>query len=84
MRVTSFAAGILLLGLGGFPPLNAVGSGVGAGQSASQQQPIPQAQQPLNVQVTVVNVFATVRDKHRAIISDLKQEDFKILEDGVE
>jgi len=84
MRVTSFAAGILLLGLGGFPPLNAVGSGASGGQSASQQQPIPQAQQPLNVQVTVVNVFATVRDKHRAIISDLKQEDFKILEDGVE
>jgi VWFA-related protein len=79
MRVTTFAAGILLLGLGGLPAFSALGGG----QSASQQQP-PQVQQPLNVQVTVVNVFATVRDKHHAIISDLKQDDFKILEDGVE
>jgi VWFA-related protein len=85
MRLTSFAAGILLLGLAAFPALNAVGSG-GATELAQQQQsqPVPQAQQPLNVQVTVVNVFATVRDKHHAIISDLKKEDFKILEDGVE
>ncbi|HXZ11417.1 MAG TPA: VWA domain-containing protein [Candidatus Sulfotelmatobacter sp.] len=85
MRLTLFAAGILVAGLAAFPAVNAVGSG-GAAERAQQQQsqPVPQAQQPLNVQVTVVNVFATVRDKRRAIISDLKKEDFKILEDGVE
>lgn len=85
MRVTMLAAGILAAGLAGWPALNAVGSG-GASKTPTQQQSQqpPQVQQPLNVQVTVVNVFVTVRDKHRAIISDLKKEDFKILEDGVE
>lgn len=84
MRVTSFAAGILALGLGGLPALNAVAHAPAGGRAQSKQEPVPQAQQPLNVQVTVVNVFATVRDKHRAIISDLKKDDFKILEDGAE
>ena len=36
------------------------------------------------MQVNLVNVFATVRDKHKGIISNLKEDDFKILEDGVE
>jgi VWFA-related protein len=39
---------------------------------------------PIRVQVNLVNLFATVRDKHKAIVTDLKQEDFKITEDGVE
>src|SRR5262249_17368660 len=54
------------------------------GPPQGQQQQNPQSQQPLRVQVNLVNVFATVRDKHKGIISNLKQEDFKILEDGVE
>ncbi len=33
-------------------------------------------------QVNLVNVFATVRDKNKRIVGDLKQEDFKIVEDG--
>ncbi|HME12226.1 MAG TPA: VWA domain-containing protein [Candidatus Acidoferrum sp.] len=33
-------------------------------------------------QVNLVNVFATVRDKNKKIIADLKQEDFKITEDN--
>jgi VWFA-related protein len=50
-----------------------------------QEQPqLPQAAQPLQVQTTVVNVFATVRDHHNAIVSDLTKDDFKIYEDGVE
>jgi len=49
-----------------------------------QQQQLPQAAQPLQVQTTVVNVFATVRDHHNAIVSDLTKDDFKIYEDGVE
>jgi len=64
-----------------------------AGQTSQQdtQQPapngqaqIPQASQTLKVQTSLVNVFATVRDKHNAIISGLKKEDFKIFEDGQE
>ncbi len=54
------------------------------GQPQDQQKQNPQSQQPLRVQVNLVNVFATVRDKHKGIISNLKEEDFKILEDGVE
>ena len=43
----------------------------------------PTAQNPLSVATTVVNVFATVRDRKNAIIGDLTQDDFKVYEDGV-
>jgi VWFA-related protein len=33
-------------------------------------------------QVNLLNVFATVRDKNKRIVGDLKQEDFKIIEDN--
>src|SRR5580704_14066301 len=52
--------------------------------SQSNQQQEPQGQGPLQVQTTIVNVFATARDKRHAIITDLTKDDFKILEDGVE
>src|SRR5580692_10972240 len=55
-----------------------------AGQQGGQNQQAPQGQQPLQVQTTIVNVFATVRDKHHGIISDLTKDDFKVFEDGVE
>jgi len=32
--------------------------------------------------VTLVNLFATVRDKNHRVVTDLKQEDFKVSEDG--
>jgi VWFA-related protein len=51
---------------------------------SSQQGQQGQGQQPLQVQTTIVNVFATVRDKHHGIISDLTKDDFKVFEDGVE
>jgi len=61
-------------------------------QSQSQpndtQQPAPQepplADQTIKTQTTIVNVFATVRDKHNGIVSDLTKDDFKVYEDGVE
>jgi VWFA-related protein len=34
--------------------------------------------------VNLVNLFATVRDKNKRIVTDLKQEDFKAFEDGQE
>src|SRR5690242_17304964 len=34
--------------------------------------------------VNLVNLFATVRDKGKRIVGDLKQEDFKVFEDGEE
>ena len=36
----------------------------------------------IRVQVNLVNLFATVRDKHKAIVTGLKQDDFQIYEDG--
>jgi VWFA-related protein len=47
---------------------------------------IPQepAQQPpvIRTQVNLVNLFVTVRDKSKRIVTDLKQDDFKIQEDS--
>jgi VWFA-related protein len=48
----------------------------------------PKAQEPQKVgqaiksQVTLVNLFATVRDKNKRIVTGLKQDDFKIEEDS--
>jgi VWFA-related protein len=48
-----------------------------------QQQTPQQAQQPIRVQVNLVNLFATVRDKKtKRIVSDLEKDDFRISEDG--
>ncbi len=52
-------------------------------QEPSQQQ--PSAQGPvIKSQVNLVNLFATVRDKSKRIMADLKKEDFKIYEDNQE
>jgi VWFA-related protein len=42
----------------------------------------PGQDQVIRRQVNLVNLFATVRDNHKKIVNDLKQEDFKILEDN--
>lgn len=49
------------------------------GQEAAQE---PQAR--IRVQANLVNLYATVRDKHHGIVPDLKKEDFRVFEDGVE
>jgi len=36
----------------------------------------------IRVQVSLVNLFATVRDKHKAIVPGLKMDDFQVFEDG--
>jgi VWFA-related protein len=48
---------------------------------------VPQepAQGPvLKSSVNLVNLFATVRDKNKRVVGDMKQDDFKIFEDGQE
>jgi VWFA-related protein len=47
-------------------------------QEPEQQGPV------LKKTVNLVNLFATVRDKNKRIVGDLKQEDFKVFEDGQE
>jgi VWFA-related protein len=36
----------------------------------------------IRVQVNLVNLFATVRDKHKMIVTGLKMDDFQVFEDG--
>lgn len=48
---------------------------------ALPQEPAGQGQ-VIRKQVDLVNLFATVRDNHKKIVGDLKQEDFRILEDN--
>lgn len=38
----------------------------------------------IKAEVNLVNLFATVRDKNKRVITDLKQDNFKIFEDGHE
>jgi VWFA-related protein len=50
-----------------------------------QQQKQDQGQTPtIKAEVTLVNLFATVRDKNKRIVPDLKQDDFKVFEDNNE
>ena len=60
-------------------------AGVLAMHAAAQQPPAqePQIQAPtIKTQVSLVNLFVTVRDKNKRIATDLKQDDFKVAEDG--
>ncbi len=47
---------------------------------------LPQGQNPptIKAEVNLVNLFATVRDKNKRVITDLKEDDFKVFEDGQE
>src|SRR6516165_10548349 len=45
------------------------------------QQPVGQAP-TIRAEVSLVNLFATVRDKNKRIVTDMKQSDFKIFEDN--
>jgi len=55
----------------------ALGAAAGTTLQALSQEP---SQQPpvIRTQVSLVNLFVTVRDKSKRIVTDLKQEDFKI------
>jgi len=55
-------------------------------RAAAQNPPASDNQTPqqagkIQVQVSLVNMFATVRDNHHAIVGDLTKDDFKIFED---
>lgn len=74
---------VLLAGcLAALPGLRAQNSPPDRAQQ--QQAPPERIQQPLKVQVRVVNLFVTVRDKHNAIVGDLSKDDFRVFEDGKE
>jgi VWFA-related protein len=50
---------------------------------AVPQEPV-QSRGTISTQVSLVSLFATVRDKNKRIVSDLKQEDFKVFQDSAE
>jgi VWFA-related protein len=97
MRLTSIAAGILMMGLaayvaastglpatGATPRSRAAVSQNPQQQQQQSQQPPPQVQGTIKSSVLLVNVFVTVRDKRNGVIGDLTKDDFKILEEGKE
>ena len=47
-----------------------------------QQAPIPEMQHPLKVQVEMVHLYATVRDRHGEIVPNLTADNFRVFEDG--
>lgn len=51
--------------------------------TATSAQASPQ-DQSIKVGVSLVSLYATVRDNHKAIVPSLEQNDFKIFEDNVE
>lgn len=46
------------------------------------QTPIPETQHPLKVQVEMVHLYATVRDRHGEIVPNLTKDNFRVFEDG--
>ena len=56
-----------------------------AASLAVRALPQEPAQGPaLKKTVNLVNLFATVRDKSKRIVGDMRQDDFKVFEDGQE
>jgi len=60
----------------------AFGLALGAAPSSRPQEPSQQQGPVIRTQVNLVNLFVTVRDKSKRIVTDLKQDDFKIQEDN--
>ncbi len=53
-----------------------------AAQSPATQQPPEAADQVIRVDVDLVNLFFSVRDKRGAYVADLAKDDFTVFEDG--
>jgi VWFA-related protein len=59
-----------------------LGLALAAALPTRPQEPSQQQGPVIRTQVNLVNLFVTVRDKSKRIVTDLKKEDFKVLEDG--
>ncbi|MGB7667991.1 MAG: VWA domain-containing protein, partial [Candidatus Acidiferrales bacterium] len=53
-------------------------------QPPGQQKEIPQVGGTTKINVNLVRLYVTVRDKHGAIVTNLDKNDFKVYEDGTE
>jgi VWFA-related protein len=60
----------------------------GPAYAPAQRPPSPpdeqQPEQPIRVQVQLVNLFATVRDGNKRLVPDLAREELRVFEDGQE
>jgi len=73
------------IGIQGLACLAALVLAVPALPEPHRQQAQSQGQPPvIKAEVNLVNLFATVRDKNKRVVTDLKQQDFKIFEDNHE
>ena len=69
------------------PELSTALATPGGGASNIRSGSLPGAQepqQPIRVQVELVNLFATVRDNKKRLVADLTKDDFRVSEDGQE
>ena len=76
---------VTAVGFGLLAAAFAAAQSAAGGQQPSGQSAPPGNGQPattVSVQVNVVNVLATVRDKHGKIVKDLSKDDFIMTEDG--
>jgi VWFA-related protein len=74
-----------MMGIRCFACLAAISLAVPALPEARQTQGQSQGQTPtIRAEVNLVNLFATVRDKNKRVVTDLKEDNFKIFEDGHE
>jgi VWFA-related protein len=76
---------VTAVGFGFLAVVFAAAQSAAGGQEPSAQTAPPGNGQPastVSVQVNVVNVLATVRDKHGKIVNDLTKDDFIMAEDG--
>lgn len=86
MRRINLTAALLTVALAGIPALSVLTARAARGQDnqASQNQDVPQSGGTLKVESKLVQVFATVRDRHNEIMENLTKDDFKVFEDGVQ
>ena len=75
MRKTLVFAMLLLA------PLGSITAGAQSSPQGPDQQNAPTT---IRSDVNLVSVYFTVRDKHKALVSDLPQDRFRVLEDGKE
>jgi VWFA-related protein len=73
-----------ILSSGALAVASAVLAAVAIDSAVAQQQPAAQEDSIIRVDVDLVNIFFSVRNKQGAFVKDLAKEDFTVFEDGKE
>ena len=75
---------VIVLAISLLQPRFSAATAESSGPQAKTPAAIQEPQQPIRVQVNLVNLFVTVRDRQKRIIPDLTQDDFRLFEDSQE